>query len=56
MAPTERDTTVTVRMSKDERAMLEALAESVGLSASDIIRQLVRAAHAEKFPPKKRGR
>jgi hypothetical protein len=40
-------------MSKDERAMLEALAEEAGLSASDVLRQLLRAAHREKFPDKK---
>ena len=42
MAPTQRDNMFHVRMSDDERRMLEAIAENEGLSASDKIRQLIR--------------
>ena len=42
MAPTQRDHMFHVRMSDDERRMLEALAEHEGLTASDKIRQLIR--------------
>ncbi len=38
-----------VRMSDAELAMLQALAELTGLSASDVVRQLVRREHAEKI-------
>jgi antitoxin component of RelBE/YafQ-DinJ toxin-antitoxin module len=53
MAPTERETTVTVRMSHEERSMLEALADEQGLTASDILRLLTRAAYKEKFGEKR---
>lgn len=36
---------VSIRMSDDEVAMLKALAEASGLSASDIVRTMVREAH-----------
>jgi hypothetical protein len=45
-----------VRMSDEERRMLEALADREGLTASDKIRQLVRREYASAFgeePPKK---
>ncbi len=44
---------MTVRLSNEERAMLEALANDAGLSASDILRTLVRGAYREKFGAKK---
>lgn len=43
------DVTFRLRMTRDERAMLEALAERSGLTASDIVRQLVRREHAAAF-------
>ncbi len=49
MAPTQRDNMFHVRMSDDERTMLEALADRDGLSASDKVRQLVRREYAEAF-------
>jgi hypothetical protein len=48
-----------LRMSVDEMAMLRALADSMGLSAADVVRQSVRRAYAEKFgdkPPKRTKR
>ncbi|MGC4088427.1 MAG: hypothetical protein QM756_11125 [Polyangiaceae bacterium] len=59
MVPTQRDEKFQLRMSADERKMLEALAEKDGLSASDKIRQLIRKEHAATFgeePPKRRKR
>jgi hypothetical protein len=55
MAPTQRDHMFHVRMSEDERQMLESLAERDGLSASDKVRQLIRREHAVAFgeAPKK---
>lgn len=47
--PIARGETVTVRMSKDERAMLAQLADEDGLSASDVLRLLVRRAHTARF-------
>ena len=38
-----------VRMTDEERAMLKDIAEHVGLSASDVVRQFVRARHAKLF-------
>jgi hypothetical protein len=40
---------VTVRVSDDEKRMLDALALDQGLSASDILRLLVREAFWQKF-------
>jgi predicted HicB family RNase H-like nuclease len=38
-----------VRMSPDERRMLEALAEEEGISASDWVRMTIRRSFAERF-------
>jgi hypothetical protein len=42
MAPLVRDEKFQIRVTADERRMLEAVAENEGLSASDKIRQLIR--------------
>jgi hypothetical protein len=42
-----------VRMSGDERRMLEALAEDEGISASDYVRMSLRRAFTERFGDKK---
>jgi hypothetical protein len=52
MAPTERTAVVTVRLSDDEKAMLERLAEVDGFSASDVLRQLLRREYVVRWPPK----
>jgi uncharacterized protein (DUF1778 family) len=45
-----------IRIAPEEMAMLEALAEFAGLSASDIVRTLIRREHAMIFPnASKRG-
>jgi hypothetical protein len=49
MAPTQRDNMFHVRMSDDERTMLEAVADREGLSASDKVRQLIRREYAAVF-------
>jgi hypothetical protein len=49
MAPLARDEKFQLRLTGDERRMLEAIAEYQGLSASDKIRQLIREAFVETF-------
>ena len=41
----ERNRAVTVRMSDPERSLLFDLAESFGMSISDVVRQLIRREH-----------
>ena len=56
MAPLQRDQLFNVRLTSDERAMLTALAERDGVTASDWVRLTVRRAYAEAFgdkPPKR---
>jgi hypothetical protein len=48
-----RFVTPPLKMSDEEERMVKALAEHQGLSISDIIRQYIRRAFAETFPPKK---
>ncbi len=43
-----RDTTLTVRVSAEERRMLAQLAEEAGVSSSDIVRILVRREFAAR--------
>jgi hypothetical protein len=52
----EREAVVTVRMSKVERSMVEALAEADGVSISDAVRMAVRRAHANRFGETKRSK
>lgn len=40
---------MTVRLTSEERRQLEELAKDAGLSASAVLRQLVRKAHDRKF-------
>ncbi len=51
MAPLERDRRFNMMLSDDEDRMLRALAEGEGLSASDVVRQLIRKAFIEKWNP-----
>ena len=53
MAPIERSERLNVRIAPEEMAMLNALADAEGLSASDVVRTLVRRAYAERFGDKK---
>ncbi len=43
-------------MSDEEHAMLELLSERMGLSASDVVRQLIRHAHADALSKAARKR
>jgi uncharacterized protein (DUF1778 family) len=52
----ERDKMLNVRVTDEEDRMLKALAEHQGLSISDVVRQYIRRAFAEAFPPKKSKR
>ncbi len=52
-AAQERDETMTVRLNRDERAMVKALAVADGVSLSDAIRMSTRRAHAERFGEKR---
>ena len=45
---------MTVRLTPEERKQLEDLAKGLGLSASDVMRQLVRRAHAGSGGPTQR--
>jgi uncharacterized protein (DUF1778 family) len=49
----ERTKTINVRVTDDEDRMLKALAEHQGMSISDVVRQYIRRAFIEAFPPKK---
>jgi uncharacterized protein (DUF1778 family) len=53
MAPIERSERLNVRIAPEEMAMLNALADAEGLSASDVVRTLVRRAYGERFGDKK---
>lgn len=56
MAPDTRSEFVGVRMSAQERAMLTELAELDGVYPSDVIRLLIRKAHAERTGGEKKPR
>jgi hypothetical protein len=49
LSPVERGLMFHVRMSPDERRMLEALAEEEGITASDWVRMTIRRSFAEHF-------
>jgi predicted DNA-binding protein len=48
MARTDREETMTIRLSSDERKMVTALAEHDGVSSSDVVRMSIRRAFAER--------
>lgn len=52
MSPAERDQNLRVRMSSDEVRMLKQLSDAMGLTASDVVRSLIRREHVEKFGDK----
>jgi hypothetical protein len=52
MAPTEREKRLHMLLSDEEDRMLRALADADGLTASDIVRQLIRRTFMERWPPK----
>lgn len=52
MAPLERTVKFQIRLTEDEKRMLEAVAEIDGLSASDLIRQHIRQRWAALTVPR----
>ena len=53
MAPTERTKRLHMLLSDEEDRMLQELADADGLTASDVVRLLVRREHVARFPPKR---
>ena len=49
MAPDAKTERFTLRLSPVEVALLNELADTMGVSASDVIRLLIREKHAERF-------
>ena len=47
MPPLDRSEKFQIRLTREERQWLEKLADHEGLSASDVVRRLVRAAYIE---------
>ena len=59
MAPAKRTELVAFRVAPEEQAMLHRLAEADGVYQSDVLRLLIRRAHADRFgesKPKPRKR
>jgi hypothetical protein len=52
MVSTEREKRLHMLLSEAEDRMLRALADDTGLSVSDYVRQLLRRAFLERWPPK----
>jgi hypothetical protein len=52
MGPVERERRLHMLLSESEDRMLRALAEDTGLSVSDYVRQFIRRAFLERWPPK----
>jgi len=52
----DRTKAITIRMAPEEVEMLREVAERMGLSQSDVVRQFIRRAHEEnsRGQPKKR--
>ncbi len=53
MQTKQRTARLGLRVAPDEVAMVEALASADGISASDVVRILVRRAYAERFGDRK---
>jgi hypothetical protein len=56
MASVERKGQFHMRLSEGEENMLRALADAEGLTASDLVRQMIRRAFMVKWPPKVKTR
>jgi len=54
----ERSERIGLRLTPEEAEVVAQVAAETGLSASDVVRQAIRIAHAERFkaPAKKRKR
>jgi uncharacterized protein (DUF1778 family) len=53
MSPMTRDARLGLRVAQEEIDMLTALADRAGVSSSDMVRMLIRRAHAEAFGERK---
>ncbi len=53
MSPIERDRSLRVRVSSDELDMAHELADRDGVSASDVVRLLIRREYRKAFGDKK---
>jgi hypothetical protein len=53
MSPVKRDQQLRIRASADEIRMLKELADAKGLSASDVVRALIRDEHEREFSMQK---
>jgi len=49
MSPEDRTERMSIRMSRSERAMIEALADRTGLSQADVVRLAVRQSYEKTF-------
>jgi hypothetical protein len=49
MQKMQRDQRMTLRLSPEETAVASAVASETGLTVSDVMRQALRTAHAERF-------
>lgn len=59
MAPGERTKQMAIRLTADEAQVVEDVAAETGLTWSDVMRQALRKAHAERFKsakPKRKQR
>lgn len=54
MPPTKRDERLHILLDRDEKRMLDELAEKLGLTVSDVVRQLVRRKHQQLAGTSKR--
>jgi uncharacterized protein (DUF1778 family) len=53
MVDKERAAVITIRLTRDERMMVGALADADGISISDVVRMALRRTYAERFADKK---
>lgn len=54
MAAQERTERIALRLTPEESAVVNAIADESGLSVSDVVRQAIRRAYAERFEKKKK--
>jgi len=53
MVSEPRSKAILIRMEPTVADMLAEMADADGLSRADVVRQLIRRAHAKRFPPKR---
>ncbi len=56
MAPRERTERIALRLTPEEAEVVSQVAAETGLSVSDVVRQAIRTAHAERFKKPKSKR